>query len=442
MSFSFLLASWGTSGNLTPLLTAGRRLRHAGHSVRVIADPAKRTEIENAGFAFVAWRRAPIGAEADPLKVDSIQDFCGRAIFDPILSYAADIREEVERAPTDAVLAIDLLFGVALGAEVAGVGFAMLSPHVSARPLTGVPPIGSGMRPPKTPEERAEVEAERNRFADSLNEFLPRLNHARTSLGLPIFDHIFDIYDRSDRVLLGISQAFDFDADDVPENVRYIGPLLDQPAWSTPWDGSWPRESNRPRALISFSTGAQGQADVVQRVVSAMGGVEIDAVVTTGPSLDVEEVKPPKNVRVLSSAPHDAVMKEVSLIVAHGGHGTVNRALIHGLPMLVMPNGRDQNDNALRVEARGAGLVLPCTASEEEIAAAVNRLISEPHFRVAARRLGAAIAADCNSSSLVEEMESVVAERRQAQRAAGSPSVDRVGKVGQTSPVRQADEAT
>lgn len=429
MSFSFLLASWGTSGNLSPLLTAGRRLRNAGHRVRVIADPAVREEVEKDGFGFAAWRRAPVGTAADPVEVADIKDFCQRVIFDPMLSYAADIRDEIERLPTDAVLAIDLLFGVALGIEAAGVGFAMLSPHVSARPLAGVPPVGSDLRPPKTSQERVEIETASSRFIDFLNEFVPDMNQARASLGLPPFGHILDIYDRCDRVLLGMSQAFDFDADYLPKNTRYIGPLLDQPGWSKSWEGSWPRESNCPRALISFSTGAQGQADLVQRVVSAMSRVEIQAVVTTGPSLDAKRLKPPKNVRVFSSAPHNAVMREVSLMVTHGGHGTVNRALIHGLPLLVMPNGRDQNDNALRVEARGAGLVLPGTASEEEIAAAVNRLIREPHFRVAARRLGVAIAADCDSSILVDEMEAIVVARRKDQRGVRLASVD------------QADEA-
>jgi UDP:flavonoid glycosyltransferase YjiC (YdhE family) len=413
MSFSFLLASWGTSGNLSPLLTAGRRLRRAGHQVRVIADPAMREEVERDGFPFATWRRAPVGTHADPMDVTDLRDFFRRVIFNPLFLYAADIRDEIETLPIDAVLSIDCLFGAALGAEAARVGFAMLSPHVSARPLAGVPPIGSGLRPPKTSQERAEVDAANNRFADLLNEFLPDINQARASLDLEPFAHVLDIYDRADRVLLGISQAFDFDADYLPENTRYIGPLLDEPGWSKPWEGSWPRGSKSPRALISFSTGAQGQADVVQRVVSAMSKVEVDAVLTAGPSLDVTHLKPSKNVRVFVSAPHDAVMSEVSLIVSHGGHGTVSRALIHGLPQLIMPNGRDQTDNALRVEARGAGLVLPGTAPEEDIAAAINRLIREPHFRVAARRLGDAMATDCHSSILVQEMESIAAARRE-----------------------------
>jgi UDP:flavonoid glycosyltransferase YjiC (YdhE family) len=174
-------------------------------------------------------------------------------------------------------------------------------------------------------------------------------------------------------------------------------------------------QSNRPRALIACSSGSQGQSDLVQRVIRAMGTVEIDAVATTGPNLDIAGLRAPENVHLLYSAPHDAVMKEVSLVVTQGGHGTVSRALINGLPQLILPNGRDQGDNAARVEAKGAGLQLPPTASEVEIAAAVNRLTKEPHFRAAARRLGDAITADINASSLVREMEMIVADRREAE---------------------------
>jgi UDP:flavonoid glycosyltransferase YjiC (YdhE family) len=45
VSYDFLLISWGTAGNLNPLLTAGRQLRQSGHRVRVMADPAIRDEV-------------------------------------------------------------------------------------------------------------------------------------------------------------------------------------------------------------------------------------------------------------------------------------------------------------------------------------------------------------------------------------------------------------
>ena len=75
---------------------------------------------------------------------------------------------------------------------------------------------------------------------------------------------------------------------------------------------------------------------------------------------------------------------------------------------------RDQTGNAARVEAKGAGLRLPPTASEAEIATAVNRLITEPQFKAAARLLGDAIKADIDRSSLVDEMEKIAGAGRWA----------------------------
>jgi UDP:flavonoid glycosyltransferase YjiC (YdhE family) len=113
------------------------------------------------------------------------------------------------------------------------------------------------------------------------------------------------------------------------------------------------------------------------------------------------------NVTVLHSAPHDTVMKEVSLVITHGGHGTVTRTLLNGLPLLVIPMGRDQGDNAARVVARNAGLAVQDAATAAEIAQAVQRLITEPQFRVAARHLGQAMTQHVASPVLVTEMEAI-----------------------------------
>jgi UDP:flavonoid glycosyltransferase YjiC (YdhE family) len=100
-------------------------------------------------------------------------------------------------------------------------------------------------------------------------------------------------------------------------------------------------------------------------------------------------------------------MREVSLVVTHGGHGTVTRSLVNGVPLLAIPMGRDQGDNAVRVVARGTGLSLADSATEQEIASAVRRLITEPYFRAAAVRLGQVMAQDLTSPVLVTEMEEI-----------------------------------
>lgn len=413
MSYRFLLASWGTLGNLSPLLTAARRLRGHGHHVRVIADPAMRAEVDAADFEFVSWRSAPIGEAADPTDVSNLRDRMRRVVFEPCSAYATDIWDEIGRLPADAVLGLDFLFGAALGAEASGVPFAFLSPHVSLRILPGMPPATSGLGQPKTPEEHAEVAAASAALDGAMNASLPILNRARVDCGLPVLPDVMDLFDRADRVLLATSRAFDFEATSLPDNFRYIGPLLDVPNWSKSWQAPWPGQPDRSRALIACSTGAQNQRDLFQRVIDAVGKVDIDAVFTTGPSLDVADFRAPQNVHLVRGAPHDSIMRDVSMVISQGGHGTVTRSLINALPQLILPMARDQLANAARVEAKGVGLRLGPTASEPDIAAAINRLITEPQFKVAARKLGEAIKADIDTSGLVNEMELLAAVGRQ-----------------------------
>ena len=276
------------------------------------------------------------------------------------------------------------------------------------------------MKQPTTPDERAEVETETRQFHDVMDEMLPALNAARARLGLAALRRPLDLFDRADRVLCAVSQAFDFTADSLPSNFHYVGPLLDAPGWSRPWQAPWPAGSGRPRILATCSSGDQGQTELVQRVIGAMGAVDADVVATTGPYVNIADLRAPENVRLIHSAPHDVVMKEVSVVVSQGGHGTVSRALLNGLPQLVLPKGRDQHGNAARVEAKGVGLHLPDSASEREIAAAVTRLIVEPHFAAAARPLGASIRAEIDACSLVHQMEAMMAGHEHRLRSQAS----------------------
>ena len=93
--------------------------------------------------------------------------------------------------------------------------------------------------------------------------------------------------------------------------------------------------------------------------------------------------------------------------MTHAGHGTVMRALAHGLPLLCLPMGRDQDDNAARVVARGAGLRLKPSAKPDAIAATLRRLLAEPAFRESAERLRDAMGAEDGAERAVAELEMV-----------------------------------
>ncbi|GJE51419.1 4'-demethylrebeccamycin synthase [Methylobacterium tardum] len=415
MSLNVLCISWGTTGNLSPVLTAARQLNRAGHQPRVMADPVMRGEVEAAGFPFIGWRRAPTGSDADPADFSDLADWLRQTMFAPAGAYAADTLDEIRRLPTDAVLSLDLLPGCALAAEAASLPHAVLSPHISIRPLPGMPPAASGLTPPQNAEERAVVDAATDAIVSAMEQGRPALNAARRAFGLPPVASAFAHFDRADRVLLAVSRTFDFDTEALPANYRYIGPLLDAPGWSRGALTTWPG-ARRPRILVAGSTGAQNQTDLLRRVARALGTIEAETVLTTGPHVGAEELAAPDSIRVVAAASHDALMAEADLVVCQGGHGTVSRALLHGAPLLVIPLARDQTDNAARIALRGAGLRLPAGASEVEIAAAARRILAEPGFRTAAAALGAAVRADLDANGLVREIEAMTAAHRGAAR--------------------------
>ncbi len=71
--------------------------------------------------------------------------------------------------------------------------------------------------------------------------------------------------------------------------------------------------------------------------------------------------------------------------------------------------GRDQNDIAARVVARGAGLRLSPKAQVPALRAAIRRVLEEPGFRENAHRLADAIIEESRGSVAIQELEGLAA---------------------------------
>jgi MGT family glycosyltransferase len=426
---NFLFATWEGGGCVTPALTVARKLARRGHRVRVMSDICNRPEAEAAGAAFVPWTRAPSrpdrSKETDnirdwdvPTPREGIEQLIDRLLAGRALDYALDVKEELEREPADLVVSSDMLLGVPIGSEAAGHRHVLLTAHVSLFPMAGVPPLGPGLAPARNDEERA-LHAAIAADGEALWErALPPVNAARQTLGLEPLERVLDQPLRAERLLLGTARAFDFAPDGLPSHVRYVGPQLDDPAWAEPWVSPWPADDRRPLVLVGFSTTFQNHAAVLQRVADAMRGLPVRALITLGDTIEPSQIRAGGNVKLVRSAPHNEVMREAQIVVTHGGHGTVTRALVHRRPMLIIPHGRDQNDNAVRVTERGAGLALPPEADVQALRGAIGRLLLEPHFRDAAWTLGGKVAHESENSPVVRELETLAAGCCLEQRAA------------------------
>jgi UDP:flavonoid glycosyltransferase YjiC (YdhE family) len=412
---SFLFTTWEGGGNVAPVVTLARKLVARGHSVRLMSDACNRAEAESAGIVFVPWTRAPSrlmrGRESCPVRdweapspPEGIARLVDRIMLGPALEYAQDLLAELEREPVDLVINSDMLFGVLAGCESIGQRCTIFTANLCYYPLPGLPAFGPGLPPPRNDADRTLHEQIREGTRGLLNSGIGGLNQARLALGLPPVADVMEQLTAAQSILVGTALAFDFPSEMLPASIKYVGPQLDAPGWVASWQSPWPADDLRPLVLVAFSTTFQNHAAVLQRIIDATASLPLRLLVTLG-DLTAAELQPADNTVLVSSAPHDAVMPDAKLVITHGGHGTVMRALWHRRPMLILPQGRDQSENAIRVTTRGAGLAPQPPYETAALREAIVRLMEEPHFADAARQLGDAVANESLAPTAVEELE-------------------------------------
>jgi UDP:flavonoid glycosyltransferase YjiC (YdhE family) len=75
-------------------------------------------------------------------------------------------------------------------------------------------------------------------------------------------------------------------------------------------------------------------------------------------------------------------MPRADVVITHGGHGTVVRALSCGTVPVVVPAAGDMNENAARVAWAGLGVRLPRRfATPRAVRLAVAAALSDPALR-------------------------------------------------------------
>ena len=410
---SYLFAIIDGGGTVPADTSVIRAMVERGHDVRVLADRVLAPDVEATGAEHIPWNRAPQRANLNPQSV-IIRDWDAKTPFEafgrardgvlvgPAALFAADVRDELQRRPADAVVANFFVFGAQIAAEAEGVPFAFLVSNILSFKGSGTPPLGPGFKPAKGPIGRARDAALNRLMARLFDKGLDRLNEVRRANGLEPRASVLENFEHADRLLLMTSRAFEYEQFTPPPNVRLVGPRLDDPVWVGGWA---PPAGDDPLVLVGMSSTFMDHADVLQRVATALGELPVRGLVTTGPAIPAGSIDAPANVTVVDRAPHSEVLRHASAIVTHAGHGTVIKALAAGVPVVAMPLGRDQLDNAARVAHHGAGLRLKPKASSDAIARAVERVLDEPSFRASAERLAAAIAAETAEDRAAEELE-------------------------------------
>ncbi len=432
-----LFAMFQGGGNIPLIMPIVSELASRGHDVRVLPGPSIRSRPLAASARFLQGVDES-GATRLPFPEPEAHPYSGapplRGLvfgwmpkrFEPLARdqaqttlwsahWANVVTAELRNNTADVLVADYWLLGAIAAAEAARVPCAIIVHNAFPQNASGQPPKGSGLLPARTPVQHARQMAWQWAYDRIwVRNGLPQHNRVRANLGINPLRSPFDEYDRAARVLILGREAFNFPARRLAPNVRYVGtPIDDMDAPIGAWTSPWPADDRRPLVLVSLSTLSQGQAPTMHRILDALDGLPVRALVTLGPSLHKDQFRAPANAVLETFVPHSAVLPQTAAIVSQCGLSTLSKALLHGVPLLCLPLMFDQPDNAARIVAHGAGLRQPPDAPAVDIRAALSRILAEPHFRESAHRLGEAMSGIRAEITAADEVE-LGARSRQA----------------------------
>jgi UDP:flavonoid glycosyltransferase YjiC (YdhE family) len=268
-----------------------------------------------------------------------------------------------------------------MAAELLGIPWIELNPHPLYLPSKGLPPLGSGLAPGTGLSGRLRDAVMRALTARSWRAGIRQRAEVRVEIGLPAADP------GPLRRLIATLPALEVPRPDWPAEAVVVGPLHFEPTeqlLAIP-AGSGPVVVVAPSTAL---TGAQGMArtalDCLVPGIGLPAGARVAVSRLGGPDLTV----PPWAVAGLGR--QDDLLALADLAICGGGHGMVAKALLAGVPLVLVPGGGDQWEMANRVVRQGSGrLVRPLTA--QALVAAVGEVLSTPSYREAAQRAAAGI---------------------------------------------------
>jgi len=408
------------SGNAPPQLALTRRLVERGHEVRVLAHRAARERIEATGAEFVAFQRSIPALDLTRRESDPLRDWDARTkagagrqllkngLFAFVLDTTRECVELLEESPADVVVFDWMLTGAAVAAEAVRVPAIALVHCPYPYPIDGMPPLFTGLRPL---DGRLGVMRDRllSRIATRLlNRGLPILNKARGEQGLaPLTDWTAQLLGARE-ICMMTAPELDFSSRGVlPANVRYVGPAFEPHPGD--WRSPWPETNDDPLVVISFSTSYMNQRPLAQRVLDAIAGLPVRALLTAGPALETDTLRIPANARSVPYVPHRSVFPQAALVITHAGWQTINAALADGVPLLCIPNGRDQPDNAQRVVLAGAGAQVRKGASIRRLRRMILHTLRDPELGRCARAMAEALARSDGAVAIADRIERLAA---------------------------------
>jgi MGT family glycosyltransferase len=370
----FLLAAFGDPGHVFPTIALGRALAARDHEVTVETWEERRGAVEGAGLGFAPAEEYRMFPPPDPDSDDGNHAAEAARALLPLL----------EEMRPDAVVSDILTLAPALAAEKAGVPLATLIPHIYPSVEPGLPFFAIGLQPPRTPFGRGLWKAGQRALNVGLEHGRRDLNTQRERLGLPPLDRFHGGISQA-LALVGTFPQLEYPRD-WPPGVEITGPMT----FEVPHPDIELPSGDGPLVLVAPSTAHDSRNKLVRTALAALAEEPVRVVATTNRVRPQSPIEVPGNAVLVDWLSYSQLMPAAALVVSHGGHGTVARALGAGTPVLICPIIGDMSETAMRVSWTGAGLSLPWRLCRPApLRWSVRRLLGDDSFAARAGELAA-----------------------------------------------------
>jgi len=370
-----LLGAFGDPGHAFPLIALGRALVARGHSVVLQTWSRWEPDVCAAGMEFAAAPEYHVFPTRErPLKP-----------YEAVVRATGETRPLVVSSRPDVVVADILTLAPALAAELEGVSVATVIPHVDPRSEQGWPPYSLGARLARTGVGRRLWGAAVRVTDAGLEHGRRELNETRRRLGLGPLDRVHGGISTS-LALVATFPQLEYPRRVPLPSTHVIGPLL----WEPPFGEVPLPPGDAPLVLVAPSTSQDPSHRLLRAALAGLADAPVRVLATTNRRPLAGAVDVPPNARLVDWVSYSKTMPRCDVVVCHGGHGTVARALASGCVVVAVPAAGDMNENAARIDWAGVGVRVPrrlCNPSAVRLA--VERALATPALRTRARELAA-----------------------------------------------------
>jgi UDP:flavonoid glycosyltransferase YjiC (YdhE family) len=290
----------------------------------------------------------------------------------------------IEEFAPDAVVADILTVAAGLAAELAGVRWASLVPHVLPTPEPGFPPYSIGARLPRTRVGSAMWRLFDPLLRGGLEKGRDELNGARARLGLAPIDELHGGLSRQLTMVATFPQL-EYPRGSWAPWQRVVGPLM----WEQPYGDVGLPPGDDPLVLVAPSTSQDPEQRMLRAALAGLADEPVRVLATFNRRLPPDPIEVPANAHLVEWVSYAKTMPRCDVVVCHAGHGTLARSLASGVPVVACPAGGDMAENASRVAWAGVGVPLPRRlVTARGVRLAVAKLLADPSYAERARGFG------------------------------------------------------